>query len=283
LQYRREEEEEPEEGEEIELPRRPASPRPIPQAPPPKAARPVKPLPKSKAPAAAPPQPTPKAAPPPAVVTARAPSPKARPVVKPKKTKPIAHPPPTTTTYPDEEVIEFGKPAKRARPSTPQQPPPAAPAPVTLHLPGGSTSFAPPPAPLKSVVATSAPAASPPTIVQDDSDEDEEDWEQVSTTAPVVPDSQSGFELTLEESLEEEIFGDSFTDADGGEEIDANAFEKELNEEMDDSEDDFLTAAVMSDPEQHTSQPISLNRLASGAGAADSEDDFSSSDESDED
>jgi hypothetical protein len=122
-------------------------------------------------------------------------------------------------------------------------------------------------------------------MVQDDSDDDEEDWEQVPTTAPVVARPQTRFDLTLEESLEEEIFGQSFADADGGEEIDANAFEAELNEEMEDSEDDFLAAAVMSDPEQHTGQPISLNRLASGAAAAaaDSEDDFSSSDESDED
>jgi hypothetical protein len=119
-------------------------------------------------------------------------------------------------------------------------------------------------------------------MVQDDSDDDEEDWEPVPTIAPDDPYSHTGFDLTLEQSLEEEIFGNNFANADGGEEIDANAFEAELNEEMEDLEDDFLAAAVMSDSEQHTRQPISLNRLASGAGAADSEDEYSSS-ESDED
>ena len=288
---REEEEEELEEGEEIEIPRRPVSPPAKPQAPPPKAARPVKSLPKPKAPAAVPPQPTAKAIaipPPPAAPAQAPPSPKARPVPKPKKTKPVINPPPTPTLYPDEEVIEFGKPAKRPRPSTPQQPPlPApAPAPVSLSLPGASTSFAPLPNHSRSTVAPPAPpgpAASPPAMVQDDSDDDEEDWEQVPTVAPDDPHPQTEFDLTLEESLEEEIFGNNFANADGGEEIDANAFEAELNEEMEDSEDDFLAAAVRSDSEQHTRQPISLNRLASGAGAADSEDDFSSSDESEED
>ena len=289
MTYRREEEEEElEEGEEIEIPRRPVSPPAKPQAPPPKAARPVKPLPKPKAPATVAVLPTAKPVPPPpppapAPVPPAPPSPKAKPVPKPKKTKPAVQPPLTTTLYPDEEVIEFGKPAKRARPSTPQQPPLPTPAPVSLSLPGASTSFAPLPTHSKSIIAPPASATSPPTMVQDDSDDDEEDWEQVPTTAPVDPHQQTGFDLTLEQSLEEEIFGNNFADADGEEEIDANAFEAELNEEMEDSEDDFLAAAVRSDSEQHTRQPISLNRLASGAVAADSEDDFSSSDESDED
>lgn len=287
IQYLRQEEEELEEGEEIEIPRRPVSPPAKPQAPPPKAARPMKSLPKPKAPAAVPPQPTIKAVPPPLDAPSQAPSPKARPVPKPKKTKPVVNPPPTTTLYPDEEVIEFGKPAKRPRPSTPQQPPPPAPAPAPagLSLPGASTSFAPLPNHSKSIVAPPASVASPPTMVQDDSDDDnEDDWEQVPTIAPDDPLPQTEFDLTLEQSLEEEIFGNNFGEADGGEEIDANAFEAELNEEMEDSEDDFLAAAVRSDSEQHTRQPISLNRLASGAGAADSEEDFSSSDdESDED
>jgi len=284
MAYRREEEEELEEGEEVEIPRRPVSPPPKPQALPPKAARPVKPLPKSKAPAAVAAEPTAKPVLPPPLAPAPAPpSPKAKPVPKPKKTKPVVHPPLTNTLYPDEEVIEFGKPAKRARPSTPHQPPLPAPAPVSLSLPGATTSFAPLPTHSKSIVAPPASAASPPTAVQDDSDDDEEDWEQVPTIAPVDPHQQTGFDLTLEQSLEQEIFGSNFADADGGEEIDANAFEAELNEEMEDSEDDFLAAAVRSDSEQHTRQPISLNRLASGAVAADSEDDFSSSDESDED
>ncbi|KIM42881.1 hypothetical protein M413DRAFT_26852 [Hebeloma cylindrosporum] len=287
MSYLREEEEELEEGEELETPRRAVSPPAKPPVPPPKAARPVKPLPRPKAPAAIPSQPAAKVVPPPpppppAAPAPRALSPKAKPVPKPKKTKPAIHPPPPTL-YPDEEVIEFGKPAKRARPSTPQPSVPAsAPSPISLSLPGTSTSFAPLPT-HSSVLAPPAHAASPPTMVQDDSDDDSEDWEPVPTIAPSDPHAQAGFDLALEERLEEEIFGNNFADADGGEEIDPKACEAELNEEMEDSEDDFVAAAVMSDSEQPTRQPISLNRLASGAGAPDSEDDFSSSDESDED
>ena len=150
--------------------------------------------------------------------------------------------------------------------------------------------FTPPPAPpvAKPAVPRNippAPVAQPeippsPPIMQLDSDDDEEDWEQVPTVTPVI--AQPDYEAELEEA----IFGDGFSDADGGEDIDANAFEQEMNEQMDpDSEDDFLAAMISPEPERPlTGQPISLNRLASGTGAADSdEDDFSSSEESDED
>lgn len=279
----RREEEEEEEGEEVEPPRRTPPRVPSPH-PPPKAARAVKPIPRARAELPPKPQPPPVAsAPPPA------PPPKAKAALaKPKKAR---IPPPTS--YPDEEVIEFGKPAKRARPSPPRQvaPPPRVPSPVSLSFPGGSTpAFAPPPAPpvAKSAAQRNIPPApvpqlemppSPP-IMQLDSDDDEEDWEQVPTVTPVV--AQPDYEAELEEA----IFGDGFSDADGGEDIDANAFEQMMNEQMDpDSEDDFLEAIISPEPERPPAgQPISLNRLASGTGAADSdEDDFSSSDESDED
>ncbi|KAF8966497.1 hypothetical protein BDZ97DRAFT_687369 [Flammula alnicola] len=253
-----------------------------------------------KVPPVAPQPPPTKAQPPPPAVTASAAAPapappKAKPAQpKTKKAKPAA---PPSTSYPDEEVIEFGKPAKRARPSPPQQPPPAPTpaAPVSLSLPGGSTpSFAPPPAPVSSKPSAStsrnvpapapplAVAPSSPQMVQSDSSDDEEDWEQVPTATPVISQPQPDYEL----ALEEDIFGDGFADADaeGGEEIDVNAFEQELNEQMGESDDDFLAAAVSPEPEQQqTRQPISLNRLASGADAADSEDDYTSSEDSDED
>lgn len=276
---RREEEEE--EGEEVDPP-----PPPSPISPP-KPARPVKSLPKARA--ELPPKiqmPPPLTAPPP-------PATKTAPV-KAKKSKP-APPVPisTSASYPDEEVIEFGKAAKRARPDPPRQapPPPRAASPVSLSLPGGSTPvFAPPPAPMvpKSTVSRNIPPpaqpppievpASPPPMAQSDSDDDEEDWEQVPTAIPVIPQQD------YEAQLEEDIFGDGFAegteDADGGEDIDANDFEQMMNEQMEpDSEDDFLAAAVSPEP---TRQPISLNRLASGGAVGDSdEDDFSSSDESD--
>ncbi|KJA21648.1 hypothetical protein HYPSUDRAFT_202784 [Hypholoma sublateritium FD-334 SS-4] len=280
---RREEEEE--EGGEVEPPRRtpPRVPSPL---PPPKAARAVKPIPRARA------ELPPKPAQPPPVATAPPPPPPPKVKAAPTKPKKVKNPPPTS--YPDEEVIEFGKPAKRSRPSPPRQvaPPPRISSPVSLSFPGGSTpAFAPPPAPpvAKPAVARNIPPApapqpemppSPPIMQLDSDDDDEEDWEQVPTVTPVI--AQPDYEAELEEA----IFGDGFSDADGGEDIDVNAFEQEMNEQMDpDSEDDFLAAMISPEPERPaTGQPISLNRLASGTGAADSdEDDFSSSDESDED
>jgi len=148
---------------------------------------------------------------------------------------------------------------------------------------------------------------------QYESDE-EEDWDEVSTanlaSASLAPsnsnsnvgDNPAAFEL----ALEQDIFGDVFEEVDGDvegqatgqpsvgdgeeEEIDMNAFEQELNEQMevaDDSDDDvFGGVAVESEPDLQggTRQPISLNRLASGViGVEMSEEDYSSSDDSDED
>ncbi|KDR74480.1 hypothetical protein GALMADRAFT_587787 [Galerina marginata CBS 339.88] len=292
------EEEEEEEGEEIEVPLVQVI-RPKPQPPPQKPARAVKPLPsrvEAKAPAATPSQPPKVKVPPPAPPAAAAPPPAMAPAPskakaaqpKPKKVKPAtpisASIPAPSASYAGEEM-EFGKPSKRARPSTPQHPPPKpAPAPrspVVLSLPA--------PAPASPVLAPQA-----------DTSEDEEDWEQVPTASTAMSqdgNGSTGFDLSLEEELEGDIFGDGFGDAepyadrdrygDGdGEEIDENAFAMELDQQMEESEgdveDDFLAAAVSPEPEQ-ARQPISLNRLASGGGAVgDSDDEFSSSDESDE-
>ena len=266
---------------------------------------------------------------------------KKEPVQKEKKAKPlpvITPAPPKSAPYADEEVIEFGRPAKRPRPSTPQRTllPPTPPATVTLSLPGGSSSFAPPPPPLGShnfrgtgsssrdvpppvpaalSLPTSAPA-SPPMMGQ--YSDEEEDWDEVSTAnlasaslAPSNSNSNSNVDdnpVTHDHALEQDIFGDVFEEVDGDdataqpdgdgeeEEIDMNAFEQELNEHMeevvDDSDDDVFDRLDVEGVEPQdlqeggdgTRQPISLNRLVSGGvGVEMSEEDYSSSDDSDED
>ena len=266
---------------------------------------------------------------------------KKEPVQKEKKTKPVSNvtpAPPKSAPYADEEVIEFSRPAKRPRPSTPQRamPPPASP--VTLSLPGGSSTFAPPPAPPGShnskasgsssrdvppsaasaalSLPTSVPA-SPPMMGQ--YSDEEEDWDEVSTanlaSASMAPSkSNSNVDAeTYDLALEQDIFGDVFEEVDGDdattaaqqpyvgggdgeeEEIDVNAFEQELNEHMevvDDSDNDDVFGGAdveMEEPDLQgggdgTRQPISLNRLVSGAAGVEmSEEEYSSSDDSDDD
>ena len=265
---------------------------------------------------------------------------KKEPVQKEKKAKPLPAMTPLPqkpAPYADEEVIEFGRPAKRPRQSTPQRamPPPSPPPPVTLSLPGGSSSFAPPPPPpglhnpkgpgssSRNVPPPAAPAtlslpssvpASPPMMGQ--YSDEEEDWDEVSTanlaTASLGP-SKSNSNVdddpgTYDLALEQDIFGDVFEEVDGDdattaqqsyvdggdgeeEEIDMNAFEQELNEHMevaDDSDDDVFGDVELEPDLQGggggTRQPISLNRLVSGGvGMEMSEEEYSSSDESDED
>ncbi|KAF9480244.1 hypothetical protein BDN70DRAFT_877870 [Pholiota conissans] len=287
---------EPEEGEEIELPRKPISP-PKPQPPPPPAkARPTKPLPQSRvelpSKVSSPPAPPPVAAP-----ASQAPHPKpSKPMqAKPKKTKAAPPPPPSPPNlYPDEEVIELPKPSKRARLSPPQppQPPPRARSPVSLSLPGGSTpAFAPPPAPVvsKPVISRNIPApippppqpvmpASPPLAQadsDDDDDDDDEDWEQIPTATTSIPQAEADYEA----SLEQDIFG-GFGDDDGGEDIDANDLEQMMNEQLDSDDDEMVP--VLPEPDRNA-KPMSLNEMVTGVPAVDSDDDYSSSDESDDD
>ncbi|KIK07655.1 hypothetical protein K443DRAFT_673233 [Laccaria amethystina LaAM-08-1] len=249
IAQRREEEEE-EEEEEIDIPPRPASPpKPIP-----KVTRPVKPLPKSRV--EPPPAATP--APVPQVITKSAP-PKPRPIPKVKKAK--KEPEVTVLSDADEEVLQFGKPAKRARPSTPN--PLANPISSGLALPGLSSSYVAPPIPPGQVASgsstrTAAVPVPPPALSYSDS---EEDWEPVEPSNPP--------EVTEEP---DDVFGD-----DNREEIDVNDFEEELNRQMAGMEDeDFLTTALSEEPEV---QPISIEQLVGGAGAElPSDDDYSSSD-----
>jgi neural Wiskott-Aldrich syndrome protein len=269
---------------------------------------------------------------------------KKEPVQKEKKAKSLPNTisaPSKSAPYADEEVIEFGRPAKRPRQSTPQRAmlPPSPPATVTLSLPGGSSSFAPPPpppgshnsrgtgsssrdlppppaAPAVLSLPTSVPA-SPPMMGQ--YSDEEEDWDEVSTanlaSASLAP-SKSNSNVddnpgTYDLALEQDIFGDVFEEVDGDdasiaqqpygdgggdgeeEEIDMNAFEQELNEHMevvdDDSDDDVFGNVELEEPDLQgggggTRQPISLNRLVSGGvGVEMSEEEYSSSDDSDDD
>lgn len=165
----------------------------------------------------------------------------------------------------EEEDLEFGKPAKRARPSPPSE---------GLALPGASSTCTPPP-PLPALPVPShhkqagssragviAAVPSPPPAALSES---EEEWDEVEP--PVDAMSVDG------------IFGGEVDD--GGEEIDVNAFEMELNQEMEESDEDFLAAAVLSEPEAPArGPPMSLKQFAGGEA---SDDEYSSSDESDDD
>lgn len=83
----------------------------------------------------------------------------------------------------------------------------------------------------------------------------EEDWDEVTNNEPVE------------------------------EEIDLNAFEREMEAQLEESDEDILAAAMSPDPDPVTNvsgRPISLNQFAGGQLSAD-EDDTSSSEDSDED
>lgn len=151
----------------------------------------------------------------------------------------------------EEERFEFGQsaqPAKRRRPSPPSE---------GLALPG--TFVAPPhladPTPVQPVLASDS--------------EEEEDWDEVTAAvpSPAPPAPAMHHDIFMEEG-------------DDVEEIDMNAFEAEMNEHLEDDEEDFLAAAVGSDPDPSpTGPPMSFNQLAGGEPSQD-EDDYSSSDDS---
>ena len=173
---------------------------------------------------------------------------KKEPVQKEKKTKSLPNTTPApskSASYADEEVIEFARPTKRPRQSTPQRAM-LPPSPVTLSLPGGSNSFAPPPPPpgshnsrgtgssSRDIPPPPAPAAlslpisvpaSPPMMGQ--YSDEEEDWDEVSTanlaSASMAP-SKSNSNVddnpgTYDLALEQDIFGDVFEEVDGDDDV----------------------------------------------------------------
>ncbi|KAH9483099.1 Ell1-associated factor 1 [Psilocybe cubensis] len=296
------EEEEEEEGEEIEIPLHQAR---IQKPPPPTVTRPVKALPKPRAKSKSPPLSKSQSSMPPPPVPASAlasasasshPAPSIKTKPAPAKTKkgkapaPVPAPVPKPTppapmplaSYPSEEIIEIVRPIKKQKTSTPQQPPPTPAPPVRsgIALPDGNSGFV--------TLPSAPPAPPPPAPVQEaESSDEEEDWEPVPTATPTIPQaSMSSFShhtLDLEDQLEDEIFGDGFGDEEGegdgdDSEIDPDDFARQMEEE-----EDFLGAAMSPAPSEQTRRPISLNELAGGVPLGDSDDDFSSSDDSEDD
>ena len=159
-----------------------------------------------------------------------------------------------------DEELEFGKPAKRARQSPPSE---------GLALPGSSSSVYVPPPPLP---PSTAPL----------SESEEEEWDEVAAVDKNNADN-------MEDNFD--IFGEAAaapTNA-GPQDIEMDAFERELNLQMEESDEDFLADAVEPEGEGEEpsgGMPISLTQLAAGAnGGAGyaSEDEYSSSDDSDDD
>ncbi|KAJ3534909.1 hypothetical protein NMY22_g6717 [Coprinellus aureogranulatus] len=163
----------------------------------------------------------------------------------------------------------------------PPPPQPVATAPAALALPGSSAPAVLPSALPRSGGGVPAPAT-PVQEVLEESDEDEENWEEVTTTNAVLP--QSELSQQLDEEMDD-IFGDGFEDADDfGKQLElemSRALEDGLAEDED--EDDDMEPVVIPEDEG----PISMEDLANangglGVGQPASEDDYSSSDDSDE-
>ncbi|KAK0205987.1 RNA polymerase II transcription elongation factor-domain-containing protein [Desarmillaria ectypa] len=196
-------------------------------------------------------------------------APKPKPDVPPKPTKAVPAKPTPKRAIPDVEDFDL-RPAKRSKPTP--VPPPVVEQRARLELPGSSLSYSQPlPAPPSLALPISAP--SPPQDVASDS---EEDWDEVPAQIPPPAD-------------------------DGGEEIDVDMFSMMLEKQLDqsssgvvgqepeedededeDEEDDFLFSGL-TDGDPPSGAPISLNQYAGGDLASHDDDDYSSSDDSDED
>ena len=98
------------------------------------------------------------------------------------------------------------------------------------------------------------PSSRPPP--KEDSDSEEDDWDPV-------------------------VGGDHSAENDA-QEIDLDAFEQEMEQQLEGSDEDILTAAMSSEPASASQRPMSLNQFAGGQLSQD-EDSTSSSDYSDED
>ncbi|KAF8628514.1 hypothetical protein AX15_003843 [Amanita polypyramis BW_CC] len=314
--YHKEEEEEDPIAELIS-----ATPPPIKQAPPrqkvpakaptkpPQPQRPEKPIPKNKGKAPAVPRPSsavpdkppapaakpipPKHKPTPARATApiSAPVPASVPPAAPPQTKPPKKRETESTHLSDvdEEVLEFGKPAKRSHKLVPATvPAPAPPASSGLALPGTSSSVAPPPPvrsassstsssstrPLASAVSQHSAHASTPALpagVGGESESDDE-WDEVDPETAIQDD---------------DFFGDGMVEVDGGEEeeeeqgedIDEDELKAQMEQQMAEFEEEDMEAEVPRGP------PISLNDYARGmvGEMGLSDDDTSTSEDSDDD
>jgi hypothetical protein len=96
-----------------------------------------------------------------------------------------------------------------------------------------------------------------------------------SSRPPPKEDSDS------EDDWDPVVGGDSHVENDA-QEIDLDAFEQEMEQQLEGSDDDILAAAMSSEPVSASRRPMSLNQFAGGQFSQD-EDSTSSSDDSDED
>ncbi|KAH9950083.1 RNA polymerase II transcription elongation factor-domain-containing protein [Amylocystis lapponica] len=279
------EEEEESEGEIVEGR---TQPRVHPPDPPPAQAPPKAPPPAARAPARAKSSAKPAAPPPTSAPRPRPSQPAQPPAAKAQPAAPAPAPSKKREYGADveEETLEFGRPsrplpAKRARPSPPPPPPPPpqpqAAQPFSLALPGGPAATAPvglsfpgsssattAPVGLSFPGSSSAAVSLPPAAPADDSDN--EDWDEVQPGALRAIEMEEIVPTATAEEEEEE------------EEIDMNAFEAELNQAVGEDapagmeeEEDFLAGAV---------SPVA--ERATGVDWGD-EDDYSSSEDSEED
>lgn len=146
----------------------------------------------------------------------------------------------------DEEVLEFGRAPKRIKRTSPT--PEIA---SVLELPGQSTSYA-------------QPLPAPPAPSNAEESDAEDYWDEIPPQAPLAAAVDEG-----------EGEGE-------GEEIDVDEFADLMNQHLvEEEEDDFLAAAVSSEPESRPTGPIMSLRQMVGGDV--SEDDFSSSEDSEDD
>jgi len=151
------------------------------------------------------------------------------------------------------EDLEFGQPARKTKRIQPS--PPSA----GLALPGSSSAVHTPSVPV-ALPPSSQPKANAISLAQvatsQTASDSEEDWDEVQTVPPGIPDIM---DVDEDEGEDEE-------------EIDMNAFEEEMNQQLNGSE-------------HVPARPMSLNQFASGITEAsqDEDDDYTSSEESDED
>ncbi|KXN81642.1 Ell-associated factor Eaf [Leucoagaricus sp. SymC.cos] len=268
---------EEEEEEEILIPPvQEVGPPPPAKSQPAKSARPTKPIPKprvSAATASAEPATLPTTIEPTPAATAKQ---KTAPKSKKRKGQELDR-----QSDPEVEVLSFGKPAKPAKrakvPVAAAAPPPPEPQPsASLALPGSSNSgfFQPPfaPAPAAKPQRTNQQAAMPGAA-----DEDSEgEWSEVEV-ANADPPTRALSYHSDEGDVGDGLFGDE-GDADADDLL-ANELDAELG-------GDFLEAALTEPPSAKV--PLSWDQLAAATGGFpdvedDSDDDFSSSEDSDDD
>ncbi|KAF8632003.1 hypothetical protein AX17_004948 [Amanita inopinata Kibby_2008] len=290
-------------GKAVAQPPMAAAPVPkLPPAPPPLVGRSafMPPPTKSKP---APPSPRPKPQPPSVSVSASSSSHTKLP--RKREPEPVTH---LSDADADEEVLEFGKPAKKqARKAAVPAPLPSVPQPVSggLALPGTSSSVVqPPPVSSAPKTSTSASASTSSSFshrpLMASTTNTGGGISARHTSAPTIPEGGESdsegewYEVELEEVQEDDIFGDAnatgggYGEEDeaeqGGEDIDMDEFEEQMNQQMEEMEEPYEDSVF--EPELDLGEPrgppMSLNDYARGVTGL-SDDDTSSSEDSDDD